>query len=358
MREISRSGRKTHDKCDREYYHAYLQDGTGYSPSTMSHHIGIGLAVHAGLEDILGGYSLDIAVGRGVAEAQKQKLGAEDQALVEVCLRGWYRTRWPEFKARYRVLDIEKERRTLLAPNVTLMSRTDGTLQEIESNEIHVLNWKTASSLADWERKWHMDVQAWTEALATEVDLGLRVSGVLFEGLYKGVYKDGRWCNDLLYGYKMPDTGKDIKHLFSKDGWLYRAEYTKPSLASPWQRFAVWEEKSFGAVPLDFWVRGLPWDQVSSYFATSNPVFKDDRLLQAWVEGTVREETEVEAMLRPEVSEEDRLVYFRQKFSYFNCKGCAFKEVCIEGKSIGDLVEAGKLAPRVDHHQLPGAAEV
>lgn len=364
MRKVSRSSHMCHRECPRKHYNTYLKDGTGYTTKGTNPDFAIGLACHKGLEEVLRENGIEVAVREGLAELKAQLVGEplnemevfhrdEMGALVEALLRGWFRTRWPSFKEQYEVLEIEKERRTLLAPNVNLMSREDALLRNREDGRLVLLNWKTTSSISDWDKKWKADVQAWTEALAVEAGVGETVAGCLFEGLYKGVRKDNRQCSSLLYGYKAPDNPK-VDALFRINGWMYRVSYAAYSKATPWARFAVWKEGAFGPSPLDFWIRGIPWDEVSSYFVTSNPIFKDDAITQKWINQLVRTETEIERMLQEDISEGEREIYFSQNFSYFNCKRCTFEKYCFEKADMGEDIASGKLVPRVDHHAMEG----
>lgn len=339
-----------------------MKDSHGYVGASTSMELVIGLGLHAGMECLMKGGTLEDAVREGLSKYEMEKPSIpegmaweaeralstyllEGKALIEALLRGWYRIRWPLFNATYEVVDVEKERRTLLAPNVMLLSRDDGLLRDRESGQLLIVNWKTTSSVKDWDKKWHYDVQAWTEALAAEQEMGEPVGGVIFEGFYKGVRKDNRQCSDLLYGYKLEKKGLETK---------YSVDYKKPSEGSPWKRFYVPEESSFGDNPLAYWVGWLPWDDVAKYFVTSDPVMKEDLVTQEWINQVVRLETEVENMLQGDVTEEERLTYFIQNFSHFNCGWCPFERVCLGGVPFSQMVEEGKLVKRVDHHALEG----
>lgn len=362
MRRISRSSHETHRKCPRKAYYTYMKDTHGYVGSSTNIELVIGLAVHLGMETLMKGGTLEDAVTYatlkcledfpsppGALDEEGEKSWAfykrEQTSLVEALLRGWHRVRSPRFFAEYEVVDVEKERRTLLAPNILLTSRDDGLLRRREDNSLIIVNWKTTSAVTAWEEKWHYDVQAWTEALAAEHEIGEPVTGVLFEGFYKGVRKDNRQCTDLLYGYKLEKRGEETR---------YSIKYMAPSKASPWERFFVPNEEKFGPSPLAYWIGWIPWDDCAKYFLTSNPVQKEDRITQEWINEVVRLESEVEHILRPEVTEEERLTYFIRNFSHFNCNRCPFEKVCLKGVPFEDLVENGKLIPRRDHHAMEG----
>lgn len=351
-------------QCPRRFYWGYVKDGTGYTGKGVSMNLVVGLAVHGGLETLLKMGDVEQAVVDARARYEQEAkatwpaeglseekhaihtfLVEEQGHLTEALVRGWHRVRYPAFTHQYEVVDIERERRTLLAPNVTLASRGDILVRDRVSADLILFNWKTTSATKDWDIKWTRDVQAWTECLAEEHAKGEKVAGCVFEGLYKGVRKDNRQCTDLLYGYRLQ----------KGDGspTQFRVEYTAPSKASPWKRFPVWGEKEFGPAPSDalrYWINWLPWDSVAQYFVTSNPVFKNDLVTSKWVEQVVRLETEVEHMLREEVTEEERLTYFIQNFSHFNCHGCTFDKICQLQWDFQEAVDSGRLMKRIDHH--------
>jgi PD-(D/E)XK nuclease superfamily protein len=368
MRIISRSGHQTFRQCPRKYYYGYLKDGTGYAGKGVSLDLILGLAVHQGLESLLKTGDIEGAVRDALSRYDEESKaswpaeGMEEQKaaahafnvmewhhLTEALVRGWYRVRYPIFSEKYEIVDIEQERRTPLAPNVVLASRGDILVRDKLSGELILFNWKTTSSTKDWDVKWHWDVQAWTETLAEEHAKGERVAGCLFEGLYKSVRKDNRQCTTLLYGYKLEGDSPT----------QYKTEYVKPSKAAPWTRFRAWEEKAFGPEPIKYWINWLPWNEVAQYFITSNPVMKNDLVMEKWITQVVRLETEIEHMLRDEVTEEERLTYFIQNFSHFNCGKCQFRFICKGETSIEEAIKAGRFMPRVDHHggeEVEGAA--
>jgi hypothetical protein len=369
MRMISRSSHSSFRQCPRRFYYGYTKDGTGYTSDSKNMDLVVGLAVHAGMEKLLlssgnveeavnaaSVYYENAAPDTRPADQDNEARALYDfylreQAnLVEALIRGWYRTRWPVFHNTYEVVAVEQERRTLLSSNVVLMSREDALVRLRETGQLVLLNWKTTSSLSDWETKWHYDIQAWSEALAIEHETGEPVAGCIFEGLYKGTRKDNRQCTSLLYGYKLENPN-------DPEATRYSVEYKAFSKTSPWKRFRVWEEKAFGPKPLNYWINWLPFDEVAGYFPPSNPVFKDDQITQGWINSVVRLETEIEHILRPEVTEEERLVYFTPHYSAFNCKRCSFKPVCFGERTFESLLEDGKLIPRVDHHKMEGEDE-
>lgn len=267
----------------------------------------------------------------------------EGIALVEGLVRGWYRTRFDAFMEEFEVLMVEQEVRALLAPNVTLMARADGLLRRREDQSNWVLNWKTSSSIAEWTSQWEDEVQGWTEALAMEDHLGQKVAGVIYEGFFKGVKRDGLYTSPTIYGWSC-QLGQ---------GTLYSATYERFSKEKPWRKFPVWKEFPGGVAA---WINWIPFEVLSAQFVRSEPLQKNDLVVEKWIRQVVRRETDIEHIL--EVGDiQDKEDFFWQNFKKFNCKWCPFKPVCKLQVTMDAAIEAGQFVPREDHHGLGTGAE-
>lgn len=255
--------------------------------------------------------------------------------LAQALVMGWIRVRWEKFQEQYEVISVEEEiPPVLLAPGIAMPIRIDAVVKEIETGLIYVINWKTMREKDGFETKWGEEVQAWTEALGWEDHSGLRVDGVLFEGLYKGPFRDGVHVSALIYGYRRKMPNGDVVY--------------SPKWANGWTRFNVWEEFEGG---LAQWVAWLPKAQVEAMFPTSAPVLKDNEVVRDWLEQWVRWETDAQHTL-DNGTIRDQELYFGQEFSNFNCKWCPFKGVCFKKFTMDEMVELGKLEPREDHHAV------
>lgn len=262
----------------------------------------------------------------------------EGRALVEGLVRGWHLTCFEAFMEEYEVICVEKEIRALLAPNVTLQARADAVIRRRSDGSVWVLNWKTSSSIGEWTSQWEDEVQAWTEALAMEDHLGQKVAGVIFEGLFKGVKRDGLYTSPTIYGWSC--------HL--PQGTLYSATYERFSKEKPWRKFPVWKEFPGGVAG---WINWMPEDVLSAQFVRSEPILKNDEVVQKWIRQVVRRETDIEHIL--EVGDtQDKEDFFWQNFKKFNCKWCPFKPVCKMQITIDDAIKAGQFVPREDHHAV------
>lgn len=264
----------------------------------------------------------------------------EGGVLCEALVRGWHRNSYASFIEEYEVLSVEEEVKALLSPNITLRGRCDAVIRRREDGANFVLNWKTTGTKEDWTGQWQDDVQAWTEALLMEDILGQKIQGVIFEGLFKGAWRDGRNHSPLIYGWKL-DLG---------DREIFSAKYRRYTREEPWVKFPVWQSNLPVSGGLAGWIGWLPSDVLAENFFRSAPILKNDRVVEKWVRQVVRRETDIARVLEPDVPEGDREDYFPQHFSKFNCKGCPFRRVCHLQTSIGEMVSNGDLVRRVDHH--------
>lgn len=255
----------------------------------------------------------------------------EAKQISHALLLGWHRTRYSQFLEDYEILHIEKEIRVPLAPNIVLMAKADATVRDRRTGLIWVFNWKTQGDKKDFASKWAMEVQMWTEALAMQDYLGERVEGCIAEGFYKGTLVDGSFASPLVRGYHNSETG------------AYVPEY---------QRGKFWSRVGAASYPggLAAWINQLDEGVVSDQFFRSQPIIKNDAVVRDWLAQVVRRETDAERVLQEDVSESDRLSYFGQNFSHWNCNYCPFNRVCLQQYTVEDLLELGLLRPREAHH--------
>ena len=333
MRVISRSSHETFSNCARKGYWGYIYKGTGLSPTTTEWPLIVGLAVHKGMEVLLRSGDIEEAVRGGALTVPLDSFEAEqNQALVEGLLRGWARVRMPDFLKEWEIISIEKEVSSLLAPNVLLQGRADAVVRHRGDGSLWVINWKTTSDMKDWTAKWEDDIQAMTEALLTQEDLGEEVRGCIFEGLYKGrEYKDLS-SSSLITGF-----------LHTSGEWKHEAP-TGKGARTEWTKTPVWKHR-----PLKEWIADLPEEVVSEQFITSFPILKNDMVVREWLKQVVRKQTDIEYMLSPSVGEEDRLIYFEQNLGW-RCRWCPFRPACRQEATLEGLVEEGLLKVRKDHH--------
>lgn len=351
MRILSRSSHETYNQCPRRFYWTFCYQGTGVEPRITPIHLAVGLAVHKGMEFLMKERSIEAALEGGVQEwaiasaGHPPDLVDEGRALIKALLMAWNMVRRPAFEAEWEVISVEREGRVELAPGVTLQYRPDLVARSKEDGLLYVWNWKTRGSSRsdkDFTSEWKYDVQMWTEAQAVEKEIGEPVRGVVVEGLLKGSFKWGHFFSPLIWGYRLPQGAGE---------WLYSYEYKRPSSASPWGKFQAWREDTYptGGSGLEGWLSWLPLHVVAAQFVRSDVITRPPEVVDEWIDQVVRRERDI-AYVLAEGTERDKLAFFWQHFSPWNCNGCPFEPVCGKRATIADLVSAGVYTKRVDHH--------
>jgi hypothetical protein len=376
MHLLSRSAFSEKNKCRRAFLNRYLYRGTGYTEAVPPLPLAIGIAVHEGMEQVMltarvgeqGDLHVDVEKVLSTAFAAwdsqrprgpvgSEPTTAEVKALIEALLRGWVRVEAERFFGEYEVLRIEQEGKPIpLSPSFALAFRADVVVRRRWDGALLVINWKTLGTyVKDWTAKWQSEVQAYSEAWATEKELGEPVLGTVMIGLNKGSLRQtagqAHFSSNLIWGYKktLPDGtviyGYDYKSCpTTKDGG--------------WSKFPVWEEEFEGVGKgVEAWVRWLPLHVVAASYMTSEviqrlpPPLEDDLFL-----GEMGQQAESDHHVLTEGSERDKLLHFgKTGMGDWNCgtrdePKCPFRGDCLGYDTIEAMIERGALVPRVDHH--------
>lgn len=335
MRKISRSSHLAFSECMRKGYWGYCWNGTGLSETGKSAPLLIGLTVHKGMELLLLGTTDDTALMDGMevewlshGGPMQEFKDQQNLALAKALVLGWKRCRLDEFLTLYEIISVEREIETQLAPNILLQARADCVTRNKWDGTVWVWNWKTSSSISDWNDQWTYDIQAMTEALAVQESLGEYVQGCVFEGFYKGGSYGGVSTSALVTGYT--------------DGQQWQVGGR--SRGGEWRKVSTWLEFP-GSTPQ--WL-DLIGQSICESYVRSAPILKDDDQVRDWLRQVVRRETDIQMMLSEEIPEDDRLVFF-SKNPGRRCKWCAFGPACWSGLDVSEL----PLTPRIDHHAGP-----
>lgn len=345
MRYISRSSHQAFRQCMRAGYYRYLAGpyGTsqtrGLEPRVTDKPLALGIAWHKGAEALIQGSSAAQATSLALAEADKYpSLGEVERAWLAAAYMAWVKACAQEFFEQYDVLSVEDEIEVRITPNVILQARADAILQERTSGDVYVLNWKTASDIKDWNRKWFFDVQTWTECLAAEARIGRPVAGCLYYGVYKGPIWNRQMTSRLIYGYK--------EELPSSGSVVYTPEY-KTGL----KKFQAWTESFPFGEGLEAWIEWLPKGFLKGHFSISAPQIPQPIVVESWLRQLARVESDIDYVLGVG-DPQDVDAFFIQNFGD-HCSRCPFVDICLGRATATDLLESGYLRPREDHHAAP-----
>lgn len=207
MRLVDRSRADRYHHCPRARYLGYEYRGRGLAPVTPSIPLSTGTTVHLGLEELLKGNGVEVAVRRAQAEYDRQIeeytaitgplsreryfTWQEQRSLCEALVRVYERRGLPKLHAEWEIAGVEEEVEWELAPGILFMSRLDGRLIHKVTGDMSVLSFKTNSgydvdsSMDDFK----IDMQSITETTAVRrAGLGDPLS-VKMELLVKGSWK-------------------------------------------------------------------------------------------------------------------------------------------------------------------------
>ena len=409
-------------QCPRLYYwrNAFLGIGIvklrelpPYWPYITGHFI------HEGIEAILLGASGKDAAIKAAAdylskweplindpniEPEKQAMFqlelAQEVDLVKALVYGWSLVGYPRLMAEYEPVEggIEQEEEVswLLSDStcthdgncekqveMKLMTRTDILAKSKASGQAMLFNLKSVGDPSErWRLSFNRDMQALTEAVAVEDRLGVKVDGIIIEGLVKGKnseYPKGsgfyQSSSMLIYAWVKDDTSTSLPG--ESRGTIYATSWdwtcTTPHLMGnnakcPGNRNHTLG-KGFRKRPvrdcfiggvlgwIDYLVRNDP-ATLESYFLQLPPINRSDYEVERWKRQTLAAEKERQdnaALIDAKFMSGDKggafelLDYKFPMNTGYQCESCSYKDICW---SSDDPMDEGKWAPRVPNHLL------
>lgn len=336
MRYISRSSFDSFRECPRKGFWRYLSgpfDGSDVKgleePGPPNPHYTLGIVWHEGAEKLLAGESGEAAFDAAANHPLLEQLDPLWQQWLLAAYLAWERAKQEEFLQQWEVLSVEEEFEIPISPNVVLYTRADGVIRDRSDGSVWVLNWKTASDVKDWTKRWTYDPQGWTEAIAAEARLGLEVKGAIYMGVWKGPMYMGKTTSRLIHGYKYNSRGA-VTYATENNGGG--------------SRFEAWKETFPFGEGLSAWISWLPKDILGKHFVESAPILRRDDLVEKWLRQLVRSEDLIDHVLESG-SPEEQEDFFYQQWSE-DCRYCPFKDLCLGLAQPEDLLAEGFLRPR------------
>lgn len=401
--------------CPRKYYWLYGFLGVGiikarelppYWPYITGHFI------HEGIELVLKGVS-----GREAAETSSKAyfeawaplLVANDILpetsammmmelqqevdLVQAIVYGWSLVGYPRFVSQYNVVEggIEQEEEIswLIGDGeeqaeVRLLTRTDILAQSKDGRVIHLFNLKSVADPNErWRSGFQRDMQTLTETLAVESRLGVKVDGVVIEGLVKGKNSEypkgsGFWQSGskLIYAWVKESSGVlpgESAGTEYASSWDYQCinphvmgnnkrcpggrDHTL-SKGSGWRKRPVRDAYPGGVIGwLDYLLRSEP-STLESYFLQLPAISRDEFQVERWK----RQKLVAEKVRQDHAAEVDEaflagdnqkayilLDYYFDQFEGYQCSGCSYESLCWEADS---PFYEDKWKPRIPNHKM------
>src|ERR1700675_427531 len=405
-------------ECQRKYYWLYAFLGVGivklneippYWPFIT------GSFIHEGIEGILTGLS-----GRDAAEkaaldymskwapliansnldpersALLQMELAQEVDLVRGLVYGWSLVGYPRLLASYGLVDggIEQEEEVSWiirdaggyptgGAEMKLLTRTDILAKGLSSGMAILFNLKSTSKADDkWRNSFSRDMQTLTEAIAVEARLGIKVDGVIIEGLVKGNRKEdpkgsGFWQADnmLIYAWvkdatsaSLPGEGGGIEYATS---WEYTCSQfhilgngakcpggRSHTLGKGFRKRPVRDCFNGGVYGwIDYLMRNDP-AVIESYFLQLPPINRSPFEVERWKRQVLHAE---KARQDAAALVDDRFISGDKDAAYllldhhfpmdsgYNCLSCAYEPICW---SAGDPMDESSWKARVPNHIL------
>ena len=371
LRWADRSRIVTDWTCPRKRFWQYEFGGRGIVPAVTSLELWLGTTLHDGLARIADSSPARIADATpavvdidAIASAAQQQVytslaqvpvgeipdadtltfAAEQAALVEGLLRGFYRHVWPRLlREGWRIVAVEEESIYTISMTLKFMSRPDLILADPDDNWYYVEYKSTSSKKSQWVDSWTTAVQLHSSVKAVEETLKHEVAGVIVQGLYKGYESYGRQNSPFCYAYVAPGNPP------------FTTEKVRYDYAAGFKRQPTWERP--GGVAR--WVAEMPEELLSEQFPQVPPIFVKEELVQAFFRQVEEREhvisEAVQAMGNPSEGDPrsaDEIMdeVFPQRFDQCQPawgRGCEYKRLC-HGK-VAHPLEAG-YTWRVPHH--------
>lgn len=325
MLSISRSGLETYQDCPRKYFYQYVEGGRGLaSAQDKATQLQQGTVLHLGMESlmkaVLRGIDPDEAaiLGLETIRGERATLERPDYEIVEALYLAWVRTRMEEFFREYEVVAVEQAT-TVPIKDMEIYVRDDVLVRSRFSELLFSVDWKTPSSDRNWSTKWRREPQGFLQTWASRQRYP-EVVGAIFEGLVKGVKREGLYTSPLVRCWRGVD--KEGEPFFSVEKEKGLVQCNPAELEWP------------TGPGLAGWIAWLPFELVRGSIVTSPPVV----LPPDWETWLLESE---KAILR---DYEDGL--WPRHYSDETCRWCPFDPVCAGDKSLGQMREEGLLVER------------
>lgn len=404
-------------ECPRKYYWLYAFLGVGilkardlppYWPFETGHFI------HEGIEMVLKGINGREAaekVGKEYFEKWSPLLTANDISpensammmmelqqevdLVMALVYGWSLVGYPRFQANYTVVDggIEQEEEISWLidtdgekAEVKLLTRTDILAQSLDNKVTHLFNLKSVSDPNEkWRTGFQRDMQTLTESMAVEARLGLKVDGIIIEGLVKGKnaeYPKGSgfwqsgskltyaWVKESGTGAVLPgeSSGKEYAsswdytcsspHVMGNNKQCPGGRNHTLSKGAGWRKLPVRDAFPGGVIGwLDHLLRTEPVT-LESNFLQLPAISRDEYQVERWKRQKLSSEKSRqdaaarvdEAFLKGDLQSAGALLdFYFDMYEGWQCFDCSYQTLCWDGAS---PFSEGDWKPRIPNHVL------
>ena len=388
MWQFDRSRALTFQACPRKRWWEFHYNSTGIQRVRKSLPLQFGSAFHEGAESLLANEGGDKAAERAgeyidrAFSSEKIELeegyasyGAREQHVIaEALVRAWEAQCGLAFRQQFEVIEIEREGRALVAPDVELLYRPDGLVRERLTGDYYLVSWKTASTFTQATiNSMRVDMQSMSEVFGVQSDHpDIQIEGVLYIPAVKGQRRFDKYL-----GFKTQST--HLAYCWRRDGateedaefaWTYEyiTEDTGKStkLGKGFRKYLVDEGYPGG---VKGWVEALARQEITprhinaleQVFPQSLPVHREQWEIDSWKRQIVSQEKRIEqrvraveaaAMTGGEAYAEtlDREFPQHTRSCYDYASQCPFYECCFVPAVASDPLASGLYQVRLSNH--------
>ena len=326
-------------ECPRKRYWHYEYGGKGIVGTNTFLELYLGTSLHEGLAAFAQGVGVDEvaeAASKQVVGAllpydtytsEEEDFGHEQATLVEGLLRGFYKHVWTRMKEQYpTIIAVEEPMKYVHEAGterpMVFLAKPDLVVEDKEGNYWYVEYKSTSSKKENWVNSWDTAVQLHATIRAIEQTKGVKLTGVIVQGLYKGYESYGKQTSPFCYSYRRNGNPPFTQ---TEDLYEYKAGYKK---------FPVWQ--MVGGVKK--WVDEMPENILGDQFPQAPPIFVKEELIDSFFRQRVYREQLINLVMDSpnELAKETLDQVFPQNFDkcvpYFG-KPCTYKQLCFGDSS-------------------------
>jgi hypothetical protein len=326
---FDRTAVETWEHCPRlRWWHSYAL-GHGIQPTSVNLDLAVGISTHAMLADVLDqirrgqfsdntlkaildhhclafeqelrdrGLSADLMSGYELDEEGNvyNKPPSVDFSIglyscwMRQMVTAWTYIRAPQLLKEYAIVEVEREElMPVLDFTGMFMSRLDALLRRHDNGDHFILNFKTTGNPDNiWREQWRHDIQTLSEVLPVEARLGLRISGVLIEGLVKGrrnkTYpygSDDKWnSSPLVWSWKKAAEPPFASEYAAKYEWTDEFGHGH-RLGKGFRSQPVWEDAEMSPIQWLRWLHDREPELLAQQFVSLPPILRSDYDVARW----------------------------------------------------------------------------
>lgn len=325
-------------QCPRKRYWHYEYDGKGIVTDTTYLELYLGTTIHDGLAAFAHGKGIEEVAAAAHAQMlesllkpeahtpEEEEFAKEQATLTEGLLRGFHKHVWPRLMEEYPTIVAIEEPMTYKHDGLAFLAKPDLVVEDKEGNFWYIEYKSTSSKKDAWINSWETAIQLHATVRAIEQTKGVKLTGVVVQGLYKGYETYGKQTSPFCYAYRKSGNPPFLEDQISYE---YRAG---------WKKYPVWNLEG----GIKSWVENMSSELLADQFPQAPPIFVKDDLIDAFFKQRAFREQQIRDTMQGEITEIELNEIFPMHFD--KCvpsfgKPCAYKRLCFS--PVQDPLTAG-----------------